>query len=115
MHKLNHPHTEDYCESVWGVDPVEVVNGRKVGLCCLSTDCKHFSKAIGAKPVNKTIRGLAWIAHRWAIQRIKNDGVNYVPLTELLSFVQSEEVEDEDELDEILQAIKNDTLDEDSE
>ncbi|GAK05629.1 C-5 cytosine-specific DNA methylase family protein [Geomicrobium sp. JCM 19037] len=66
MHKVNHPHTEHYCESVWDVDPVEVVRGRKVGLCWLSPDCKHFSKAKGGKPLNKTIRGLAWIAHRWA-------------------------------------------------
>ncbi|WP_227396815.1 DNA cytosine methyltransferase, partial [Jeotgalibacillus aurantiacus] len=66
MHKANHPHTEHYCESVWDVDPVEVVKGRKVGLCWLSPDCKHFSKAKGGKPVDKTIRGLAWVALRWA-------------------------------------------------
>ncbi|GAF18920.1 C-5 cytosine-specific DNA methylase family protein [Bacillus sp. JCM 19046] len=66
MHKANHPDTEHYCESVWDVDPAEVVRGRKVGLCWLSPDCKHFSKAKGGKPVNNTIRGLAWIAHRWA-------------------------------------------------
>ncbi|MBP1950264.1 DNA cytosine methyltransferase [Virgibacillus litoralis] len=66
MHKANHPDTEHYCESVWDIDPREVVKGRKVGLCWLSPDCKHFSKAKGGKPVNKTIRGLAWIAHRWA-------------------------------------------------
>nr|WP_052474175.1 DNA cytosine methyltransferase [Jeotgalibacillus alimentarius] len=66
MHKANHPHTEHYCESVWDVDPREVVKGRKVGLCWLSPDCKHFSKAKGGKPVDKTIRGLAWIGVRWA-------------------------------------------------
>ncbi|PPA70502.1 DNA cytosine methyltransferase [Jeotgalibacillus proteolyticus] len=66
MHKANHPETEHYCESVWDVDPKEVVNGRKVGLCWLSPDCKHFSKAKGGKPVEKTIRGLAWIGVRWA-------------------------------------------------
>lgn len=66
MHKANHPDTEHYCESVWDIDPREVVRGRKVGLCWLSPDCKHFSKAKGGKPVDKTIRGLAWIAHRWA-------------------------------------------------
>jgi DNA (cytosine-5)-methyltransferase 1 len=66
MHKVNHPDTEHYCESVWEVDPREVVKGRKVALCWLSPDCKHFSKAKGGKPVNKTIRGLAWVAVRWA-------------------------------------------------
>lgn len=29
-------------------------------------NCKHFSKAKGGKPVEKSIRGLAWIAVRWA-------------------------------------------------
>src|SRR5258708_34707212 len=32
----------------------------------LSPGCKHFSKAKGGKPREKKIRGLAWIAVRWA-------------------------------------------------
>lgn len=28
-------------------------------------NCKHFSKAKGGKPVDKSIRGLAWVALRW--------------------------------------------------
>ncbi|MGD6899308.1 DNA cytosine methyltransferase [Bacillus infantis] len=67
MHKVNHPDTEHYCESVWDVDPVKAVRGRKVGLAWFSPDCKHFSKAKGGKPVEKKIRGLAWIAVKWAI------------------------------------------------
>ncbi|WP_245690173.1 DNA cytosine methyltransferase [Sediminibacillus albus] len=67
MHKANHPETEHYCESVWDINPREVVKGRKVGLCWLSPDCKHFSKAKGGKPVSQKIRGLAWIAIDWAI------------------------------------------------
>jgi DNA (cytosine-5)-methyltransferase 1 len=67
MHKANHPDTEHYCESVWDVDPVKAVKGRKVGLAWFSPDCKHFSKAKGGKPVNKNVRGLAWIAVNWAI------------------------------------------------
>ncbi|GIN71162.1 hypothetical protein J14TS2_16370 [Bacillus sp. J14TS2] len=66
MHKANHPDTEHYCESVWDVDPQKVVQGRKVALCWLSPDCKHFSKAKGGKPVSKKIKGLAWVALRWA-------------------------------------------------
>ncbi|WP_182200154.1 DNA cytosine methyltransferase [Paraliobacillus salinarum] len=68
MHKANHPETEHYCESVWDIDPIEVVKGRKVGLCWLSPDCKHFSKAKGGKPVSQKVRGLAWIAVNWAIK-----------------------------------------------
>ena len=66
MHKANHPFTEHYCESVGDVNPEEVCRGRKVALMWLSPDCKHFSKAKGGKPVEKHIRGLAWIAVRWA-------------------------------------------------
>lgn len=67
MHKANHPDTEHYLESVWDVDPKKAVRGRKVGLCWLSPDCTHFSKAKGGKPKKKKVRGLAWIAVRWAI------------------------------------------------
>jgi DNA (cytosine-5)-methyltransferase 1 len=66
MHKANHPTSEHYCESVWDIDPVKAVKGRPVALCWFSPDCKHFSKAKGGKPVEKNIRGLAWIAIRWA-------------------------------------------------
>ena len=66
MHKTNHPHTVHYRASVWDVDPEEVCAGRPVGLAWFSPDCKHFSKAKGGKPVDKNIRGLAWIALRWA-------------------------------------------------
>jgi DNA (cytosine-5)-methyltransferase 1 len=66
MHRANHPDTEHYCENVWEVDPREAAAGRPVGLAWFSPDCKHFSKAKGGKPVNKNIRGLAWVAIRWA-------------------------------------------------
>lgn len=66
MHRTNHPHTTHYQASVWDVDPVEACRGRKVGLMWASPDCKHFSKAKGGKPVEKKIRGLAWIVLRWA-------------------------------------------------
>ena len=66
MHKVNHPDTEHYQESVWVVNPLTVTGGRPVALCWFSPDCKHFSKAKGGKPVEKKIRGLAWIVLRWA-------------------------------------------------
>ena len=66
MHKTNHPHTTHYQASVWDVDPLEVTHGSPVGLLWASPDCKHFSKAKGGKPVEKKIRGLAWIVLRWA-------------------------------------------------
>lgn len=66
MHEANHPETRHWCESVWDVDPFEVAAGRPVGLAWFSPDCKHFSKAKGSKPVSKNIRGLAWVAVRYA-------------------------------------------------
>lgn len=66
MHKTNHQHTIHYQASVWDVDPLEVTHGSPVGLLWASPDCKHFSKAKGGKPVEKKIRGLAWIVLRWA-------------------------------------------------
>lgn len=66
MHRMNHPETKHYCESVWDVDPIEACGNKSVGLAWFSPDCKHFSKAKGNIPVNKNIRGLAWVAVRWA-------------------------------------------------
>ena len=66
MHRANHPNTKHYCENVWTVDPVKACNGHPVGLAWFSPDCKHFSKAKGGKPKDKNIRGLAWVALRWA-------------------------------------------------
>ncbi|WP_028627481.1 DNA cytosine methyltransferase [Metapseudomonas resinovorans] len=66
MHEINHPHTKHYCESVWEVDPRTITGGKPVELAWFSPDCKHFSKAKGGKPVKKEIRGLAWVAIRYA-------------------------------------------------
>lgn len=67
MHQTNHPDTLHYCESVFDVNPVAATSGKPVGLAWFSPDCRHFSKAKGAKPVEKAIRGLAWIVLRWAL------------------------------------------------
>ena len=66
MHKANHPNTKHYCENVWAVDPIKACKGHPVALAWFSPDCKHFSKAKGGKPKDKNIRGLAWVALRWA-------------------------------------------------
>jgi DNA (cytosine-5)-methyltransferase 1 len=66
MHEVNHPGTRHFCESVWDVDPRKICGGRPVGIAWFSPDCKHHSKARGGKPVEKKIRGLAWVAVRWA-------------------------------------------------
>lgn len=66
MHEANHPFTTHYTENVFDVDPRDAARGRKVGLAWFSPDCKHFRKAKGGKPVEKKIRGLAWVVKRWA-------------------------------------------------
>ncbi len=68
MHSANHPETLHYCESVFDVDPVQATAGKPVALAWFSPDCTHFSKARGNTPVKKEIRGLAWIAIRWAMK-----------------------------------------------
>lgn len=67
MHSTNHPDTLHYCESVYDIDPLTATAGCPVGLAWFSPDCRHFSKAKGSKPVEKSIRGLAWIVIRWAL------------------------------------------------
>lgn len=66
MHEVNHPKTVHLTEDIWAVDPRAAVAGRPVGLLWASPDCKHFSKAKGGKPVEKSIRSLAWVVVHWA-------------------------------------------------
>lgn len=66
MHTANHPQTEHYIEDIWQVDPEKACKGREVDLMWLSPDCTHFSKAKGGTPKSNKIRGLAWVAVRWA-------------------------------------------------
>lgn len=67
MHATNHPDTLHYCESVYEVRPKVATAGHPVALAWFSPDCRHFSKAKGAKPVEKAIRGLAWVVLRWGL------------------------------------------------
>jgi DNA (cytosine-5)-methyltransferase 1 len=66
MHRINHPQTVHHHEDVFDVDPETVCEGRPVGLCHNSPDCKHFSKAKGGKPLDKRIRGLVLVMLKWA-------------------------------------------------
>ncbi len=66
MHRINHPQTVHHCEDIFDIDPETICEGRPVGLCHNSPDCKHFSKAKGGKPLNKRIRGLVFVILKWA-------------------------------------------------
>ncbi|EJL21932.1 DNA cytosine methyltransferase [Novosphingobium sp. AP12] len=72
MHEVNHPGTMHIRNNIWQIDPRDIVKGRKVDLAWFSPDCKHFSKAKGGKPREKSIRDLAWIVVLWA-QRVQPD------------------------------------------
>ena len=66
MHSVNHPQSMHLQEDVFAVKTKKVTQGRQVGLVWLSPDCRHHSRAKGGKPVDKKIRGLAWVALKWA-------------------------------------------------
>ena len=68
MHAANHPSTRHYIENVWQIDPKKASGGKPVGLAWFSPTCTHFSKAKGTALDEESvrIRGLAWIAIRWA-------------------------------------------------
>lgn len=68
VHRANHPNTEHYVADVFEVDPICATKGQPVGILWASPDCRHHSKAKGAKPRNRKIRGLAWVIIRWAYQ-----------------------------------------------
>tara|TARA_R110000851_G_scaffold120002_2_gene248112 strand:- start:2226 stop:3677 length:1452 start_codon:yes stop_codon:yes gene_type:complete len=68
MHEANHPETEHAISDVFEVDPRGESLGYLSDLDALwaSPDCRHFSKAKGARPVSARVRGLAWSAVTWA-------------------------------------------------
>lgn len=66
LHEVNHPETQHIRNNIWQIDPREVTGGRPVQLAWFSPDCKHFSKAKGGKPREKSIRDLAWVVILWA-------------------------------------------------
>jgi DNA (cytosine-5)-methyltransferase 1 len=70
MHAANHPRTQHFCESVWGVVPRDIVRGRQMDLGWFSPDCTYHSKARGSKPFRerdpaRRRRGLAWLVIPW--------------------------------------------------
>lgn len=69
MHTANHPHTLHLHEDVFRVIPSKICNGRPVDVAWFSPDCTHFSRAKGSAPTrDRRIRGLAWVAVKWAVQ-----------------------------------------------
>lgn len=65
MHRANHPETLHVSKNIYKVDPMDLCHNRPVGLLWASPDCKHFSKAKGARPVKRNVRDLAWTVIVW--------------------------------------------------
>ncbi|CAN5866037.1 DNA cytosine methyltransferase [soil metagenome] len=66
MHAANCPEALHYCQDIWQVPPGDPCPGEPIRFMWFSPDCKHFSKAKGAAPVEKKIRDLAWVIVLWA-------------------------------------------------
>lgn len=67
IHATNHPEARHYQSDVYEVDPIKACGGKKVGVLWCSPDCTQHTKArAAAKPKSERIRGLAWVAVRWA-------------------------------------------------
>jgi DNA (cytosine-5)-methyltransferase 1 len=65
-HAANHPSSIHRCEDVYAVDPREAIGAFRVGGGWFSPDCTNHSRAKGGKPRDQKIRGLAWVAVKWA-------------------------------------------------
>lgn len=66
MHEANHPGALHLQTDVWGVDPLTVLSGRRIGWFHASPDCTHHSQAAGGQPRKKEIRDLSWVVIKWA-------------------------------------------------
>ena len=68
VHDLNFPRVSRSLRCA-DIDPVQDIPAGPVEAAWFSPDCRHFSDAKNAKPLDKRIRGLAWIALRVAAKR----------------------------------------------
>lgn len=71
MHAANHPQTKHFCEDVWQVDPMEVTQGKPVGLAWFSPDCFPAGTLVltrdGYQPIEQITTGDEVLTHklRW--------------------------------------------------
>lgn len=66
MHSVNHPGARHWCQNIWQAEPSAVADGRPIGLAWFSAACTHFSKARNGKPLDRSIRDLAWVVVAYA-------------------------------------------------
>ena len=66
MHAANHPQTRHMIEDVFEVCPLKATGGQWIWHMHASSDCTHFSQALGGQPRSKSIRSLTWVVLKWA-------------------------------------------------
>ncbi len=64
-HRLNHPNVKQYCESIEGVDPRELVPAGIVDFLIAAPECVHFSRARGGRPKSPQSRANIYHVLRW--------------------------------------------------
>jgi DNA (cytosine-5)-methyltransferase 1 len=69
VHDLNFPEGLALHCDVRDIDPLRDIPAGEIEAAWFSPDCRHFSDAKNAKPLDKGIRGLAWVALRVAAKR----------------------------------------------
>lgn len=69
VHALNFPQTIHHRVDVWDICPVRDLPAGRCAWFWASPDCRHFSSAKGKAPLDKKIRGLAWVVLRVAAKR----------------------------------------------
>lgn len=73
LHAANHPETRHIISDVFEVDPVRTCKGRRPLLAWFSPTCTFFSRAKG-DPLDEEaikVRGLCWVATRWAASKVR--------------------------------------------
>ena len=90
MHEANHPETLHLPENVWQVDLDDHAKGQTVGLLWASPDCRHFSKARGAAPTSRSVRGLAWTIVKF-VKQLKHRKPRVIVMENVEEFITWEE------------------------
>lgn len=65
VYSRNNPDARAYLTDVREVNPVEATQGRSVRILWASPDCRSYSPAKGAAPINQKLRALPWIVPYW--------------------------------------------------
>ena len=91
-HRQNHPETRHFCQRVDAIRPETLFPGGIIDVLLASPECRYFSIARGAKPIDDQLRASPWHVIPWLeavhVRRLKMENVpefeNWGPLKEKL-------------------------------